>query len=226
MSTKLYFHVNANALSGIFPTGEQGASSASFTAVGANTLRTMDRSIGTSQTSLSFTGATDSTRNFMGFFSSPPFNRTQTVGGNVMEILVASSESDLGANFWINSLTVYVWRPSTGTKVGQLLDNSTGNSLGGAEPLTANNAYPDYITSIASAQVNASVGDVIICEVWNTVATGSIIPYTCSFYFDGTIETTNQSTIVTSQASYIKFSETLSFDGDPLIRPHSFGAVI
>ena len=226
MSTKLYFHVNPNALSGTFPVGEQAASAAISTAVGANTLRTMDRLIGTSQTSLSFTATTDNTRNFMGFFSSPPFNRTQSVGGNLMEILAASSESDLGANFWINSLTVYIWRPSTGAKVGQLLDNSTGNSLGGIEPLTVNNAYPDYVTSIASARVNVAVGDVIICEIWNTTLSGSVSPSVCSFYFDGASETTNESTIVTSQASYIKFSETLSFVGDPPILPRSFAVVI
>ena len=226
MSTKLYFHIDPNALVGTFPTIEQGAAAASFIAAGANTLRTMTRAPGASQTSLSFTGATDNTRNFMGYFCSPPFDRDQSVGGNPMELLAASSESNLGANFWINNLNIYVWRPSTGTKVGQLLDNTTGNSLGAQASLTANDAYPDYINSIGSAPIAVLAGDVIVCEIWNRTAIGSAISYTCNFYFDGSTETIDEATIVTNQASYIKFYETLSFVGDPPIKPHSFAVVI
>lgn len=224
MATKLYFHNVSNQLSGSFPTGEQGAGTANNTAVGADTMRTMTKTIGTSQVVLSFSDTTDNTRSFMGYFCSPPLRSAQTVGGGVMSLLAGSSESNLGANFWINSLNVYVWRPSTNTKVGTIRDNSNGNSLGGSEATIVNTVYPDYITGITSTAVSAQTGDVVICEIWNRIATGATKNYTCSFAYDGAAETTNEATIETDIASFLLLTETLTFSTDTKTR--SFGVII
>jgi len=100
MATRLYFHNASNAQTGTFPTVEQSAAAATQTATGANTLRTMDTSLGTTVASLAVTtGANTTAQNhFMGYFCSPPLDVAQTVGGGTMILNGAETESNLAAN--------------------------------------------------------------------------------------------------------------------------------
>lgn len=213
MTTKLYFHNATNAQIGTFPTTEQSVTTANWTATGATTLKTMDLNLGTTQSLMSGTTLAQTTAQsgFLGFFVSPPLAFNQIVGGGTMILGVAELESNLNANFWVNTLNMYVWRPSTGTKVGTVRD-STGTSLGGLEPTAANTEQTTYITGITSSAVSALVNDVIICEVWAYQATqASGKAYTATFYYDGTTAITAENTATSSAASFIQLSETLIF---------------
>lgn len=212
MATKLYFHNASNALSGSFPSGEQSSRTPTWSATGATTLRTMNTSIGTGQQSLAGSSvATISTQDaFMGFFCSETLSGPQTVGGGTLILNAAEEESNGNANFWIDAINIYVWRPSNGTKVGTVVD---AIDLGGAELSAGENVT--HITGITTSSVSAADQDVIICEIWANHANNMNTSYTCTFYFDGTTENTTENAVVSNHASFVEFTETLSFGGSP-----------
>lgn len=214
MATRLYFHPTANSGTGTFPAAEQSAATAGATAAGANTLRTMDTSLGTTQSSLVVTtvASTVAQNNFMGFFCSKPLEGDQTVGGGTMILNGAEQESNANANWWINSLNIYVWRPSTGTKVGTVRD-AAGTSLGGLEPTATNNIQVSHITGITSTAVSALDGDVVICEIWIRATQSAAMSYTGTYYYNGTTVNTTENSVVTSHASFIELTENLLFQG-------------
>lgn len=212
MATRLYFRSATNALTGTFPTTEQSAATAQATATGANTLRTMSTAPGTAQTSLAVTtsAVTTAQSNFMGFFCSRPLLGAQTVGGGAMILNGAENESNAAANWWINSLNIYVWRPSTGVRVGTIRDAATV-SLGGLEPTATNNNQVSHITGITSTAVSAADGDVVICEIWVRATQGSAMSYTGTFFYNGTTVNTTENAVVTNHASFIELTENLTF---------------
>lgn len=212
MATRLYFHNASNALPGTFPTAEQSAATAQATATGANTLRTMNTALGTAQASLAVTtqAATTAQNNFMGFFCSRPLQGNQTVGGGTMILNGAENESNASANWWINSLNIYVWRPSTGVRIGTVRD-AAGTSLGGLEPTATANNQVSHITGITSTAVSALDGDVVICEIWIRATQGAAMSYTGTFFYDGTTVNTTENAVVTSHASFIELTENLAF---------------
>lgn len=214
MATRLYFHAAANGLPGTFPTVEQSAATAQATATNANTLRTMNTRLGTAQASLAVTtqASTVAQNNFMGYFCSPPLQGTQTVGGGTMILNGAENESNANANWWINSLNIYVWRPSTGTRVGVIRD-AAGTSLGGLEPTATNNNQVSHITGITSTAISAQTDDVVICEVWIRATQAAAMSYTGTFFYDGTTVNTTENAVVTSHASFIELTENLVFKG-------------
>lgn len=212
MATRLYFHNASNALTGTFPTTEQSATTATVTATGANTLRTMNTTIGVAQASLVVTTSAVTTpqTSFMGYFCSAPLGVDQTVGGGTMILNSADAESNGSANWWINALNIYVWRPSTGLRVGTVRD-AAGTSLGGTEATATNSEQVTHITGITSSAVSALAGDVVICEVWVAFTQVMATAYTGTFYYDGTTVNTTENTVVTSQASFIELTENLTF---------------
>lgn len=218
MSTRLYFHDASNTLTGTFPTGEQSSRAATWTATGANTLRTMNNRVGISQASLTGTmlNNTNAQNGFMGFFCSPPLKGNQSFpGGLSFTLNIADAESNLNANAWVNSLNIYIWRPSTGTKIGTaFIDNLT--SAGGTEATAANSEQVttfNFANSLANT-VNALDGDVIICEIW-TILTQTAMSsgaYTFTIYYDGTTENLTENTVVSSQSSFLEIQQTLYFE--------------
>lgn len=215
MATRLYFHDAATTLSGTLPSGEQSTRTPSWTATGGATNRTMDTTIGAAQvTRQGNTLANTSAQNaLMGMFISPTLDVAQTVGGGTMILNAADNENDGNANFWIDSLNVYVWRPSTGAKVGTLRD---ATSLGGTE--TAGGETVTHITGITSTGISAQAGDVIVCEVWAEHTQATATSYIGAWYYDGTTENTTENASVSNHASFIELAETLTFGGGNRIR--------
>ena len=229
MATKLYLHNVSNAVSGTFPAGEQSAlNTASFTATGANTLKTMDLSLGSVQSTLAGASLANLVQQygFMGFFSSPELKGDQTVGGGTWTINHAQAESSLNMNFFINIVNIYVWRPSTNTKIGTIKDSTT--SLGGLEPSVINTERVNLF-NFTTSQVSALDGDVIICELWSVLTQATAASNTATIYFDGTTENTTQDAVVTSHASYLNITENLTFYNTRYKKsikvPVNFGAV-
>lgn len=213
MTTKLYLHNAANALSGTFPTGEQSPTfTAGWTATGANTLRTMDTTIGVSQASLAGTtlASTSAQTGFLGFFCSPALSGAQTVGGSTFDLLLAVSESNLNANFGPGSFNVYVWRPGTGAKVGTIWDGIASTAL---EPGSASSEQVTGTFNVTATSVSAADGDVIVCEVWSSFTQGMATAYTATIFYDGTTENTTTFAVVSNYAAYLSFPETLTFKG-------------
>ena len=219
IATKLYFHAEGNPnTSGTFPTTEQSSTTTTYT--WDSNLRFMDTNIGKGQDVIKtfLPGDLAATiDNFVGFFTSYPLSTNQTVGGFgvTMNLSTASYTSNAGGPvFWAKSLNVYVWRPSTNTKVGTIID-SAATSLGGSTP-AINFEKTSYITSIATSAVSALSGDVIICEIWgssNDTGTND-----ARFYFDGTTENNSNNVTVTNHASYLSIGQELSFSPVPKTR--------
>lgn len=212
MPTRLYFHNATSTLAGTFPTTEQSTATANVTATGAITMRVMDTNIGTSQTSINITtsASTNVRSNFLRTFCSPPLSGSQVVGGGNIILNTADQESSLNANFWVNALNIYVWRPSTGALVGTIRD-AGGTSLGGSEPTAANSLQVTHITGITSSSVTAQDGDVVIAEIWTRTTQAQATAYTCIFAYDGTTVNTTENAVVTSHASFVELTENLVF---------------
>lgn len=152
----------------------------------------------TTQTALLYIGATQ------------PLASNQTVGGGSIILNAADSETNTNTNFWTNSLNVYVWRPSTKSVVGYVRD-ATGASLGGTEPTAAGSIQVTNITGITSSAVSAQAGDIVVVEVWARITQGMGTAYGGSFYYDGSTVNTTENAVVTNHASFIEFTENLTF---------------
>ena len=180
-------------------------------------LRTLSTTPGTIQRQASFLSVASSVANqtvLLGMFASNPLNGAQTVGGGTITLNTADGESNLNLNFWVNALNAYVWRPSTGEVVGYIRD-AAGVSLGGLETASASTtaSYVTNITGITSSAVAASSGDVVVCEVWGVFTNGMGTSYNGYFYYDGSTVNTTENALVTNHASFVEFTENLSFSG-------------
>lgn len=214
MATRLYFHHAANTLLGTFPTDEQNAAVPSWTASGATTLRTMDKTRGAAQASLSGSSlANTSAQNaYFGFFCSRPFAANQNVGGGgqTLTLNIANSESNAAMNLSDLRCYVYVWRPSTGAKVG---DVRLINAMGGDIEVTGDgSARVNQATTTTTSTVAALAGDVLICEIWHLHTQADAVSRTGAIYYDGATENTTNDTVVTDHAGFLNFSsDTLTF---------------
>jgi hypothetical protein len=182
----------------------------------ASELRLMNTSLGAGQnTSVSTSASISGTaqQQLCGMFASLPLSTAQTVGGGTMILNTAQSGSSAAAAFSVNSLNIYVWRPSTGAIVGYVRDSGSA-SLGGGTGGTGETVQ--HITDITTSAVSAQKGDIIVCEIWANSTQTMASPYTCTFYFDGTTATTTQGTTVTNHASFIELAETLTFSATPV----------
>lgn len=226
MATKLYLHNASNALAGTFPTTEQSSTSASWTATGATTLKTMDTTIGVSQSSVSGStlAQTAAQNGWLGFFCSKALSGSQTVGGGTLTLSAAFAQSNANVNLGgpIASglgtfVEIYVWRPSTGAKVGTV---ASIKLFSGTEPSSTNTEkVVNGAKTATSSAVNASDGDVVICEIWTAHAQGMATSYTVTYYYDGTTENDVEGTTVSSHAGYIQFNENLVFYGPKEVSP-------
>lgn len=208
MATKFYLHDELNNVEGVLPTGKQTSTLLNYSLTGAATNRLMDIGIGTLQANLTGSSAALATvqNGLLGMWVSPAMN-AGTVGGGSINFSIAGSESNAASNFWPNSLNIYVWRPSTGTKVGTIRD-STGNSLGGTEVGTSQTVV--YISGITSSAVSMVAGDVIVVEVWSNITQSMGTSYTNNIFFDGTTESTTNGSASSNIASFIEFTEDVT----------------
>jgi hypothetical protein len=212
MATRLFFRDEAHSLTGTLPSTEQSTATATWTATGATTLKTLSTVKGGAQVNHPGTsGASTATQSgLLGRFVSQPLAGSKTVGGGSILMNVAESEGNLASNFWINAMHVFVWRPSTNALVGTVRD-SGGASLGGTEPTSASSVQVTHITGITSSAVSAQTGDVVVVEVWSRFTQSMGSNYASTFYFGGTTENTTENAVVTNHASFVELAENLVF---------------
>ena len=194
-----------------YPSGPSSAGGAPTITLD-NILRTTNTTIGTTQLvrSINTLANTVLQKAYFGSYVSSTLNADQTVGGGTIIFNNADTITNLSANFWINALNIYVWRPSTYTKVGTVRDNTT-TSLGGSEATAINSIQVTHITGITTTAVSALAGDIIVFEIWSAFTQGAATAYSIGHYFDGTTVNTVENTVVTSQASFIELTENLTF---------------
>jgi hypothetical protein len=212
MATKLYLHDNALVLSGTFPTGEQDAVTADFSATGAATLRELNQVPGAAMANRSAaTSATTSAQSgFMGMWATPPLSGSHALGGGAetLAINIGADESNLSANLdW--RAHAYVWRPSTGAVVGDLCAFATSPSDSALEPTAASSIQVATFT-LPLSSVAAEDGDVIIVELWASLTQAAASSYTVRAYYDGSAENATEQAVVSDHAAFFEFSQTLS----------------
>jgi len=171
----------------------------------------MNTTIGTAVANIGIT-ATSSTRDlYFTKFVSPLLYQTTIAANTWVYGFNASEPNNLAINFPVSGsnqpvyVNIYVWRPSTGTKVGTILDGNTASTVD--EPASAI-TKTDHIVNCTGASVSGlTSGDaVIIIEIW--FRTTSTAAGTNNIYFDGTTALVENATN-SDAASYLETPENL-----------------
>jgi hypothetical protein len=169
----------------------------------------MDRAPGFSQVDRSFASIASAPGRqgvLLGVYVSPPFNAGQWVGDGDAALYIADSVSNAALDFTAGAPEVYIWRPSTYSRVGTL-HSAAGERYGTpstTEKVTAARFRPCPIFALA--------GDVIVVELWGQVLSTGIPSYTGHAYIDGTTLNDTDNAAVSNYAANIRFSETLTFN--------------
>jgi hypothetical protein len=215
--TKLYFHAASSTLTNL-PTATQSAT-VSDKDVDAQTVnRTMSPSKGVSQTSLVLSSLANTSSNdyFFAKFVSEPLRGVTSISANTWNYAFAAAENNANANYpnGGSNLSVptvaYVWRPSTQTKVGNIVDVVNSGATF-SEPAAINTETSEFGTFAGSAVASVQDDDVIVFEYWARTTQGTATARNDTFYYDGTTETNNTGTTVSSHASYIETPQALRF---------------
>lgn len=209
MSTvaKFYLHDAATNNTGTLPGASTlDASSPTVTATGASTNRDATGSLGATQTSIAVaTNATTSAQSaWHRRFLSYPI-AAQTIAAQTITFSMACEENNASANY-LPTCGVYLWRPSTGTKIGTLL---AVGSISLTEPSTVQIARSGTATSTS---VTALDGDILVFETWRkSNAQGAATTYTDTEYYDGTTEAS-----ASSCASFVGFATPIAIYSPPV----------
>jgi hypothetical protein len=173
----------------------------------------MNTTIGTSQVSKAIaTNASTSLQNlYYARFISMPLG-SQTISANTWDYNFAAQCNNLNANFPVNTtgpvyINCYVWRPSTGAKVGTILE---GNSASDFAEVSAASAEKVANGTFSGSSLAIQNDDVLVFEMIFQVTQGSANARTDTVYYDGTTENTTDNTTVSNHASFIQTPQTLS----------------
>lgn len=223
MATSLYFHIALNpAATGTFPSTEQSSATANESPFDAQSVnRYMNTTVGTGQTSLQSSASffTNGDKVYITKFVSDPLTSNTSIAANTWTYGAGFSDVSLGGAFPAGNSsgavfpsTMYVWRPSTGAKVGNIFDGNSATATGyGA----ASSERAVKVTFTGSA-VSALANDVLIFEAWGLSSTASTQQY--NYFFDGTNTSITDATSSNNNiASNISTPQTLTFTSPPTI---------
>ena len=217
----MFLHQASSAVSGTLPNSEQSAKAIEFSFESQAVNHSMDTTIGTAQVQLDFVNTTARSDAF-GYVSkwvSPNLNQTSVAANTWRWNFAAKLNNTAPTNAYPTPSTndrvplcCYVWRPSTGAKVGDIFDGNTTAATYwdlGFENITAETLQNGTFTGAA---VTCQVNDVIVVEAWVRYD-GTSSSTTCSFMYDGTTVNTSSTnpTTVTNHASFLETPENLSF---------------
>lgn len=226
MATRLYFHDATNALTGTFPTTEQSTLTAHDNFEAQNVNHMMGTLIGTAQVTKTFTITENVAAEGVQFYvtrfiSQFPLNQTG-LAANTWTYNFSCRQSNLSSVNVYPTLNIpddtlvpmcaYVWRPSTGAKVGNIFDgNATGFVNLGDEGTQNINQVAQHGSFTGSAVASAAVGDVIVFEAWTGVSTRSTDAADLQYMFDGTTVNTTDAATVSNHASFIETPQDIVF---------------
>lgn len=219
MSTKLYLRnlAAASYVAGTLPSGEQSGASPDASAPDATTIQLLSTTKGAGPTAtktISTVASASQKKSLAAIFCTLPLAADATVGAPNIVVSQAGRESSLNARFALNSYNIYVWRPSTGTKVGTIVDMPNLGLPSGADAPSMVDISYTMMSTLGSglSAVDALAGDIIVFESWGIATQDSATSYSVKIAYDGTTEgTTNGAVVSGTPAAYIQFSETLTF---------------
>jgi hypothetical protein len=180
----------------------------------------MNTTIGTAQTQLDFvnTAARSNIFAYVTKFVSANLNETSIAANTWKWNFAAKISNTTPVAFPTPStndrvpVNVYVWRPSTGAKVGTIFDGAASATYWdiGWEDITVETLQNG---NFAGAAVTTAINDVIVVEVWVRMDCTSTTSTTYSVMYDGT--TVNESavnpTTVSNHASFLETPQNLTF---------------
>ncbi len=213
--TRLYFHAVANPVSNL-PTTERSTLTANKVVDAETVNRLMNTIIGTAQTSKVNTAnlTTALQRYYFTRFVSETLSNVTSITAGTWTYNFAANGANTNANFPVNStnqpvrVVLYVWRPSTASKVGDIVDSNSASTID--EPTTAIEKV--HHTTFAGNQVLAvQQGDVLCFEVWFEITQATAQALNETFYYDGTTVNTTKNATVTNHASFIETPQGLAF---------------
>lgn len=181
----------------------------------------MDTTIGSSQASKALTTKnTSSAQNdYYTRFCSSPMSITSLSADTWNYTFAAFSSQYTLANFPVTAansnlpvnITLYVWRPSNGTKIATILDGNSNNTFGYGG---AASSEVSFTGTFAGSAVSFAANDILCFEVYFHITQALTIHPTDTFYYDGSVETNTNGTATTNQASYIESpNNTITFGG-------------
>lgn len=213
MATKLYFHNATSTVSGTLPSTNQSALTLNKLSDAVTVNRSMNTTIGTSQVSKAI--ATDAVTTQQNLYYTRFISMelgSQTISANTWDYNFAAQCNNLNANFPVDTsgpvyINCYVWRPSTGAKVGTILE---GNSVSDFAEVSTSAAEKVCNGTFSGSSLAIQNNDVLCFEMIFRVTQGSTNARTDTVYYDGTTENTTDNTTVSNHASYIQTPQTLS----------------
>jgi hypothetical protein len=122
----------------------------------------------------------------------------QTIATGTWTAGVAGIKNASAEDNWNARMGAWVWRPSSGTKVGTIFEPTT--SFGTAFSDTVN--FRGAVGTISGGAVTCLAGDVLVFELWSNDPTGTN-GMTPGFSYDGKTDPVDN-TIISSCASYIQ----------------------
>ena len=200
--------------SSTYPTGEQSGSTANFSVT--HTVRSLLPYKGSSQTSVSQTSAATASAQY-GYFSQWVSPAIMTVNGGLtfdgtISVGVADAQGLGATNFWINNVEVYVWRPSTNSKVGTLYSVAAASQGGLEAPGGGTGEYTTLFGPLTLSGVTIQAGDQVVVEFWAYFTQAmSTSTSTCSLYYDGTVDPSAENTSTADAASWVEFSRDMTW---------------
>lgn len=192
------------------PSAEQSTVTAAHNIVAQTTNKSMNTTIGTGQVTVSANLSISTTVQtvYVTRFISDVLGQT-SIAANTWTINQAYQRPGNNINWPNNPVqsVIYVWRPSTGAKVSNIIDSSSSptQSLSGTSMRTK-------VFTVSGSAVTCQTGDVIVFESFTSVSraisSGSEL---CVYGFDGTTVQTANNTNVTNHAAFIETPENITF---------------
>jgi len=189
MTQKFYLHTATSGATGTLPgASSQSGTTPSVTSSGATTNRTMDGTIGSSQVSQALTtlAQTGAQQNWMTRHISNPL-AAQTIAAGTWTLSAALSQSNTASAVKLELGAIYIWRPGTGTKVGNIFTPAAGSSG------PASTAEAAVSATGSGASITIQNGDLLVVEVWTSNTQTMATAYTNTFFYDGTTEASSSS---------------------------------
>lgn len=219
MATRLYFRSASSGLSNL-PTDEQSTLAPAKVVDAVTVNRTLSETIGTGQTTLSMATLAQTAQQNLYFskFVSDALNMA-SLPAQTWTYNFATIQSNLSGNFPTSSsnlpvyICCYVWRPSSTSKVGNVLD---GNSASNYDEIAAGAERLGHGTFSGAAVNSMAQGDVLVFEVWFRITQASATSYTDQFCYNGTTANTTKNTSVTNHASFVESPQNFTFDIPPI----------
>jgi hypothetical protein len=193
--TRFYLHNTTNSTTGL-PTTKQSSTTTVANAQATTVNKNMTTTIGTSQATIS--NAQGAGYSYICRWISDIIAQT-SLAANTWTFSFGYSD------FWGSNnsgivVCIYVWRPSTTTKIGNVCDATVAQAF-----TTGETGYK--LTVTGSAVSSITTNDVLCVEF---LTNSSFSGQTASFYYDGTTAVTTNNTSASSVAAYIETPETIS----------------